>query len=107
MIRRPPRSTLFPYTTLFRSKWVRYSLVLLPFLFLAGGYAVQATWDRMRENKMLRAFVRLAAGTLFALPLVALHPLSPYYSFFLNLIGGGQKNIARYFWQDAVSEVCT
>src|SRR5438105_7310455 len=22
MIRRPPRSTLFPYTTLFRSKWV-------------------------------------------------------------------------------------
>src|SRR2546425_8954867 len=23
MIRRPPRSTLFPYTTLFRSKWVR------------------------------------------------------------------------------------
>src|SRR2546425_2524556 len=23
MIRRPPRSTLFPYTTLFRSKWKR------------------------------------------------------------------------------------
>src|SRR3712207_6921242 len=23
MIRRPPRSTLFPYTTLFRSEWVR------------------------------------------------------------------------------------
>src|SRR5260370_36640160 len=23
MIRRPPRSTLFPYTTLFRSKWLR------------------------------------------------------------------------------------
>src|SRR2546425_6313622 len=25
MIRRPPRSTLFPYTTLFRSKWSRAS----------------------------------------------------------------------------------
>src|SRR2546426_6210533 len=25
MIRRPPRSTLFPYTTLFRSKWARYT----------------------------------------------------------------------------------
>src|SRR2546422_6552836 len=25
MIRRPPRSTLFPYTTLFRSAWVPYS----------------------------------------------------------------------------------
>src|SRR3712207_7329549 len=24
MIRRPPRSTLFPYTTLFRSNWHRY-----------------------------------------------------------------------------------
>src|SRR5256884_7828447 len=24
MIRRPPRSTLFPYTTLFRSYWVRF-----------------------------------------------------------------------------------
>src|SRR2546430_13382637 len=25
MIRRPPRSTLFPYTTLFRSRWQRVS----------------------------------------------------------------------------------
>src|SRR3712207_7748764 len=25
MIRRPPRSTLFPYTTLFRSSWHRWS----------------------------------------------------------------------------------
>src|SRR5258708_27265447 len=24
MIRRPPRSTLFPYTTLFRSTWISY-----------------------------------------------------------------------------------
>src|ERR1043166_8449717 len=30
MIRRPPRSTLFPYTTLFRSKALRYALPLLP-----------------------------------------------------------------------------
>src|SRR2546430_13695210 len=29
MIRRPPRSTLFPYTTLFRSSQVALSLVLL------------------------------------------------------------------------------
>src|SRR3712207_6878206 len=27
MIRRPPRSTLFPYTTLFRSRWGRGNLV--------------------------------------------------------------------------------
>src|SRR2546430_8322319 len=30
MIRRPPRSTLFPYTTLFRSRWVRHRFGLLP-----------------------------------------------------------------------------
>src|SRR3712207_8550546 len=29
MIRRPPRSTLFPYTTLFRSKWIRPRHVVL------------------------------------------------------------------------------
>src|SRR5438046_10603409 len=28
MIRRPPRSTLFPYTTLFRSSWTNWSPVL-------------------------------------------------------------------------------
>jgi hypothetical protein len=81
--------------------------VVLPFLFLAGGYAVQATWDRMREKKMSLAFVGLAAATLFALPLLELHAWSPYYSFYLNSIGGGQKNIARYFGQDEVSEFDT
>src|SRR2546430_17342307 len=29
MIRRPPRSTLFPYTTLFRSKWTVLIVALL------------------------------------------------------------------------------
>src|SRR2546427_8599601 len=38
MIRRPPRSTLFPYTTLFRSMWIfllAVRLVLRKDLFLA------------------------------------------------------------------------
>src|SRR3712207_8994124 len=30
MIRRPPRSTLFPYTTLFRSFWANCSTLLAP-----------------------------------------------------------------------------
>src|SRR2546427_1019119 len=33
MIRRPPRSTLFPYTTLFRSNETRFALPPLPNLF--------------------------------------------------------------------------
>ena len=89
------------------AKWVRYSLAVLPFIFLAGGYAVQATWDRMRERKLSLAFVGLAAVPLFAVPLLELHAWSPYYSFYLNSVGGGQKNIARYFGQDEVSEFDT
>ena len=89
------------------AKWVRYSLPVLPFLFLAGGYAVQATWDRMTEKKMSLAFAGLAAATLFALPLLDLHSWSQYASFYLNAIGGGQKNIAHYFPQDEVSEFDT
>src|SRR5256885_5884932 len=37
MIRRPPRSTLFPYTTLFRSKHVRQGEVPAPDLLLIDG----------------------------------------------------------------------
>src|SRR3712207_8774888 len=33
MIRRPPRSTLFPYTTLFRSAGVALGFFLFPFVF--------------------------------------------------------------------------
>src|SRR3712207_7584992 len=47
MIRRPPRSTLFPYTTLFRSAWrqdlklfLGLSLIVFPLFFL--GFAAWA-----------------------------------------------------------------
>src|SRR5262249_48740471 len=89
------------------AKWVRYSLPMLPFLFLAGGYSVQVTWDRLKEKRMSLAFAGLGAATLFALPLLELHTWSPYDSFYLNSVGGGQKNIARYFGQDEVSEFDT
>src|SRR3712207_9017603 len=43
MIRRPPRSTLFPYTTLFRSPWhVLTHSVLPPVVFLA---ALTGVWQ--------------------------------------------------------------
>src|SRR3712207_8368545 len=51
MIRRPPRSTLFPYTTLFRSGWRRsgWCSSVLSLTVLAGGG---------------EAFVELVAGDL-------------------------------------------
>src|SRR3712207_7843029 len=62
MIRRPPRSTLFPYTTLFRSergyRWVRRNpvvaaLVAAVFLTLAAGVVVSGryAWHAWRESE--------------------------------------------------------
>ncbi len=34
------------------AKWIRYSLPMLPFLFMAGGYAVQQIW-KGRKGKVL------------------------------------------------------
>src|SRR3989475_13262846 len=43
MIRRPPRSTLFPYTTLFRSLVMAYALALLASYTQATSF-VQGLW---------------------------------------------------------------
>src|SRR5260370_22645422 len=48
MIRRPPRSTLFPYTTLFRSReWLRAALAEIE---NAGFYANRAAHYRSEEH---------------------------------------------------------
>src|SRR5256885_3691622 len=49
MIRRPPRSTLFPYTTLFRSEtntWTNLSSAIAPSPRYHGGFAYDSTVDR-------------------------------------------------------------
>src|SRR2546426_8121140 len=50
MIRRPPRSTLFPYTTLFRSRWT--SAVTLN-LAIGQGENAQTLVDMVRLYQML------------------------------------------------------
>src|SRR3989454_6297428 len=72
MIRRPPRSTLFPYTTLFRSAIVTYALDALVdgapwFHFVnllwhaAGSVAVAAL-----ARRLIGVAAGLAAGLIFA-----------------------------------------
>src|SRR2546427_7313026 len=46
MIRRPPRSTLFPYTTLFRSVFI---LIMVAFDFLAFGIIAPVLPDLIRH----------------------------------------------------------
>lgn len=86
------------------AKWIRYSLSLLPFLFLAAGYAVQQTWNWLAEKKISPALVAIAVVVVFGWPVVELHAWAPYYPFYLNSIGGGAGHITRYFAPDEVLE---
>src|SRR3712207_7405350 len=55
MIRRPPRSTLFPYTTLFRSmnKWANDPIPM------PGAAYKQWVRDFYQENKLVKGEIRL------------------------------------------------
>src|SRR5258706_750036 len=77
MIRRPPRSTLFPYTTLFRSKFeltVAMLRVTFPYILfislvsLAGG--ILNSWSRFAIPALTPALLNLAfiVGALFFAP---------------------------------------
>ena len=69
MIRRPPRSTLFPYTTLFRS-WrsqTAYKLLALVMLFVGGLAAYQFVWD----------LGDVGVGLMTVFNMIALFPLAP------------------------------
>src|SRR2546430_5072289 len=54
MIRRPPRSTLFPYTTLFRSVNARGRLRLVPGKSLFGGRLIVGGSSRNHERRRQR-----------------------------------------------------
>src|SRR5258708_22099576 len=54
MIRRPPRSTLFPYTTLFRSKWLAIAVLIAAFA-MASLLTMAAVSRRVREFGTLKA----------------------------------------------------
>lgn len=89
------------------AKWIRYSLPLLPFLYLAGGYAVQQTCKIWQEKQLSERLLWAAAVAFLALPIFELHSWAPFYSFYLNSIGGGKQNVTRYFAPDEVSEFDT
>lgn len=89
------------------AKWIRYSLPMLPFFFLAGGYAVQAIWNRVKGRNLAPVVYGVATVILIAWPVLELQGWMPYYSFYLNSIGGGSRNITRYFAPDEVSEFDT
>src|SRR5258708_30390356 len=69
MIRRPPRSTLFPYTTLFRSKFTR--LNRLPNIGVLGSqterYCVYPSADTDRKSRRLNSSHQIISYAVFCL----------------------------------------
>src|SRR3712207_8866226 len=63
MIRRPPRSTLFPYTTLFRSSSVGAYIGLTPRRYQSGEADYTGHISRCGD-KLLRAYLYEAAGII-------------------------------------------
>src|SRR5256885_10443678 len=66
MIRRPPRSTLFPYTTLFRSHQTTFDVIVET--MLGGSSAFDADDYRRTLTATLDAAVWQSLLALFALP---------------------------------------
>src|SRR5260221_9461642 len=68
MIRRPPRSTLFPYTTLFRSIRDEFSRYLLELRQVpnARSQSVQQSFEKLFERHGLPQAIRSDNGTPFA-----------------------------------------
>jgi len=89
------------------AKWIRYSLPMLPFVYLAGGYALQEIWKRVKGKAWSPVLVAAGALIFVGWPLVELQAWAPYYSFYLSPIGGGTRNVTRYFAPDEVSEFDT
>jgi hypothetical protein len=68
---------------------------------------VQQTLKAAKGKVLTQALVAPAAVILFGWPLLQLHSWAPYYSFYLNSIGGEKQNVTRYFAPDEVSEFDT
>ena len=89
----------------FPGKWIRYFLGGLPFLFLAGGYAVQQLYEWLsRRSVAPRVFV-LATAVVIGCAGLELNFWDPYYSLYLNALGGGARRSAQYFSPDEISEL--
>src|SRR3989454_1880549 len=98
MIRRPPRSTLFPYTTLFRS------------LFLAAGAVIHTvgTNDIFRMGGLFRAMPQ--TGVVFivgTLALAGLPPLAGFYSKEAILAGVWEADMTGPFLMLALTALLT
>ena len=89
----------------FPGKWIRYFLGALPFLFLAGGYAVQQLYQWLSRRGVAPRVFGLAMAVVIGCACLELNVWSPYYSLYLNALGGGASRSAQYFSPDEIAEL--
>src|SRR3712207_1429521 len=103
MIRRPPRSTLFPYTTLFRSLTLGQELALIGILLLTSKGAAGVTGS---------GFIVLAAtlASLGTVPVASIALILGVDRFMsearalTNLVGNGVATVVVAKWERALDE---
>jgi len=91
--------------SVFPGKWIRYFLGALPFLFLAGGYAVQQLYEWLSRRSVAPRVFGLATVVVIGCACLELNFWDPYYSLYLNALGGGASRSAQYFSPDEISEL--
>ena len=104
MIRRPPRSTLFPYTTLFRSEVERY---------FEENKCIYCSGDYYGEVYQMRRQTAMLGGQIFRIPwwwippnfiLYTTTPFNYYRDTELVTIGNNDETFHRYTWIDTWNE---
>src|SRR5260370_39170582 len=74
MIRRPPRSTLFPYTTLFRSILNAVTLALAAALCVSLSAPIGAAWRAVADADRLAALAAADRGVVPAMTAIRINP---------------------------------
>src|SRR5256885_5068594 len=85
MIRRPPRSTLFPYTTLFRSTWSRWKIFFAVLFGATAGQAVVWYTGQFYALLFLQTVLKVPLVTSYVVVAVALALGTPGFVFFGSL----------------------
>ena len=90
------------------AKWIRYLLDMLPFFFLLAGYAAEKLYEwleRLRSVPVRRLGFLLASLVFFAWPAAEIFAWAPFYPLYLNQLGGGRANVARFFPHDELYDL--
>ena len=96
--------------SLMGAKWMRYILPVMPFVCLTCGYMAEKLYaglGSVRNVAVARLGMAVAAIALFAWPLGEALRWAPYYSLYLNALGGGRANAARFFPHDEIYDLGT